>query len=419
MFSQSGALGSMILADTARRGLGLSTFISAGNRADVSGNDMLQYWEEDEATDVVLLYLESFGNPHKFARLARRISARKPIVVVRSARSAPPVGHRVAPVTLAAAAEDDLFRQAGVVRVDTLSRALDVATLLEHQPLPTGSRVAVVGNSHAVGVLAADACAAHGLDVAGGGPVDLGAHADVMAYDKALQAAIADSDVDAVVVVFVPPLTGDHTDISAAIAASANEHKPVLATFLGHTGLIPNLGGVPSFDSPETAVDALAAAIGYAEWRARPVGALPDLPDVDIDAVRRIADGVLDEVPDGRRLDGAETSQLLDAFGVHVWTSVAVRTRAAALTAARRLGWPVAVKAAADHLRRRIDLGGVRLDIRSDDDLKAAYDAIVRLGSEEVLVQRMAPPGVAVSVEAVEDRSFGVIVRLGVGGLAT
>jgi acyl-CoA synthetase (NDP forming)/RimJ/RimL family protein N-acetyltransferase len=420
MFSQSGALGSMILADTARRGVGLSTFVSAGNRADVSGNDLLQYWEEDAATDVVLLYLESFGNPRKFARLARRISARKPVVVVRSGRSAPPpAGHRVPSLAVAPAVEDALFSQAGVVRVDTLARALDVATLFAHQPLPAGRRVTVVGNSYAVGVLASDACAAHGLDVAGGRPVDLGAHDDATSYQQALRRAVDDADVDAVVVVFVPPLVGTAPDVTAAIAAAGGGTKPLVATFLGRTGLVPELGGVPSYDTPESAVDALATAVRYAEWRARPVGALADLPDVDTDAVRALVGPLAADAGALTPLDDARTTSLLAAVGIRVWTGVRARTRNGALTAARELGWPVALKAADDHLRRRVDLGAVRLDIRSDRDLRAAYDAVAELGSGEVIVQRMAAPGVAVSVQAADDASFGVLVSVGVGGIAT
>jgi acyl-CoA synthetase (NDP forming)/RimJ/RimL family protein N-acetyltransferase len=419
MFSQSGALGSMILADTARRGIGLSTFVSAGNRADVSGNDLLQYWEEDGATDVVLLYLESFGNPRKFARLARRISARKPVVLVRSGRSAPlPAGHRVPAVGVHAAVEDALFVQAGVVRVDTLARALDVATLLAHQPLPAGPRVAVVGNSYAVGVLASDACAAHGLEVSGGRPVDLGAHADAASYEHALRAAVDDRDVDAVVVVFVPPLVGAAPDVTSAIAAARNGDKPLVATFLGRTGLVPELDGVPSYDSPESAVDALAMAVRYAEWRRRPVGALPDLPDVDTDAVRALI-GPLAGGAAPSPLDDAQKSSLLDAVGIRLWAGVRATTRSSALSAAREIGWPVALKAADDHLRRRVDLGAVRLDIRGERDLRAAYDAVAELATGEVIVQRMAPPGVAVSVQAVDDPSFGVLVSVGVGGMAT
>jgi acyl-CoA synthetase (NDP forming)/GNAT superfamily N-acetyltransferase len=421
MFSQSGSLGSMILAEAARRGLGLSTFVSAGNRADVSGNDLLQYWEEDRATDVVLLYLESFGNPRKFARLARRLSMRKPVVLVRSGRAAAllPTGHRVDQVRLPAEAEDALFAQAGIVRVGTLSAAMDVGALLAHQPLPRGNRVAIVGNSFAVGLLAMDACVAHGLVVAGGRPLDLGVHADAAAYDAALADAVADDDVDAAVVVFVPPLVGDDPDVRAVVArhGAGDSGKPIVSTFLAHTGMAPQLGAVPSYDSPETAVVALAGAIAHATWRQRPVGALPELVDVDVEAARDVARAAVGS--QSPTMTAEQTEALLAAVGVRVWPGVRAQSMRAALLAARGLGWPVAVKAAEEGLRRRIDLGGVHLDIRTERDLRAAYDAISQLASGEVVVQRMAPPGVAVSVEAVEDPLFGAVVSVGVGGIAT
>jgi acyl-CoA synthetase (NDP forming) len=423
MFSQSGSLGSMILAEAARRRLGLSTFVSAGNRADVSGNDLLQFWEEDDATHVVLLYLESFGNPRKFARLARRLSVRKPVVLVRSGRSAAllPIGHRVAPVRIPPHAEDGLFAQAGVVRVDTLAQGLDVSTLLAHQPLPRGERVAIVGNSFAVGLLAMDACIGNGLTVVGGRPVDLGAHADAAAYDAALTAAVKDTETDAVVVVFVPPLAGDDPDVRAVVArhGAAASGKPLVSTFLAQSGLSPELGSVPSYDSPETAVSALAKAAALAAWRRRPVGALPDPDGADAEAARAVAREALAGGSDRRVLDDERTRQLLDAVGVRVWPGVRATSMRAALIAARRLGWPVAVKAVEEGLRRRVDLGGVRLDIGGERDLRAAYDAISQLASCDVIVQRMAPPGVAVSVESVEDPSFGALVSVGVGGIAT
>ena len=421
MFSQSGSLGSMVLAEAARRGLALSTFVSAGNRADVSGNDLLQFWEEDPATDVVLLYLESFGNPRKFARLARRLSMRKPVVLVRSGRAAAmlPTGHRVDQVRLSAEAEDALFAQAGIVRVGTLSAAMDVGAVLAHQPLPRGNRVAIVGNSFAVGLLAMDACVAHGLSVAGGRPLDLGAHADASAYDAALAGVVADNDVDAAVVVFVPPLVGDDPDVRAVVArhGEGGSGKPIVSTFLAQTGMSPQLGTVPSYDSPETAVVALARAVAYAAWRQRPVGALPELAEVDIDAARDVARAAVDD--GSTTLTDEQTDALLGAVGIRVWPGVRARSMRAALVAARDLGWPVALKAADDGLRRRVDLGGVRLDLRTERDLRAAYDAISQLASGEVLVQRMAPPGVAVSVEAVEDPLFGAVVSVGVGGIAT
>jgi acyl-CoA synthetase (NDP forming) len=265
-----------------------------------------------------------------------------------------------------------------------------------------------------------DACLANGLEVAGGRPVDLGAHADATGYEQALTAALADDAVDAVVVVFVPPLVGDDPQVRQVVAAlgSAGD-KPMVSTFLAETGVPADLGGVPSYATPETAVFALAKAVAHAAWRQRPVGALPDLPDVDLEAAEAVASAALADDADGRALTDEEVRVLLESVGIRVWPAVRATSRQAALIAARALGWPVALKAADDHLRRRADLGGVRLGIGGERDLRAAYDALAALAGDAVIVQRMAPPGVAVSVEAVEDVSFGTLVSVGVGGIAT
>src|SRR5699024_765720 len=182
------------------RGLGLSTFVSAGNRADVSGNDLLQFWEEDDATEVVLLYLESIGNPRKFSRIARRVGRRKPVVAVKSGRSTQgvPVGHAVRQTTAPQSAVDAMFRQAGIIQVETLEEMFDVAQLLAHQPLPRGPRIAVVGNSDALGLLVADAATGAGLTVSE--QISLGAEAHADDFEQALDEAIDHPDVDAVVV---------------------------------------------------------------------------------------------------------------------------------------------------------------------------------------------------------------------------
>jgi succinyl-CoA synthetase alpha subunit/RimJ/RimL family protein N-acetyltransferase len=244
-FCQSGALGSAILEKVNNRGLGLSTFVSAGNRADVSGNDLLQYWEEDDATEVVLLYLESIGNPRKFSRIARRVSRRKPIVAVRSGRTTQgvPMGHAVRKIGAPQQAVDAMFRQAGVIQVDTLDEMFDVAQLLAHQPLPSGRRVAVVGNSDALGLLASDAAVAVGLAVTKS--VALGAEATAEDFENALDDAIDDPEVDSVVAVYIPPLNVTGEAVANVLAAVGEQsHKPLVSTFLGAEG-IPELLRVP------------------------------------------------------------------------------------------------------------------------------------------------------------------------------
>jgi acyl-CoA synthetase (NDP forming)/RimJ/RimL family protein N-acetyltransferase len=309
-FSQSGALGIAILRWAAERGLGLSTFVSAGNRADVSGNDLLQYWEEDAATAVVLLYLESIGNPRKFTRLARRIGRRKPIVAVKSGRSTQgvPLGHAARELSLPDHAVSALFAQAGVVRVNSLGELFDVAQILAYQPRPEGGRVAIVGNSGSIGLLVLDAATVEGLDPRP--PVDLGAAAGAEEFEAALAEALADDGVDAVVTVFAPPVVGDFDPgVAAAIAGQARRGaKPVVATYLGEHGLLH--GVVPSYPAPEDAVRALSYAVWYAAWRGRDPGRVPELPGIDPARARRLVD-------EGD-VSPSRTAELLACYGIEL-----------------------------------------------------------------------------------------------------
>src|SRR5690606_38480097 len=278
-FCQSGALGSAILERVSSRGLGLSTFVSAGNRADVSGNDLLQYWEEDTSTEVILLYLESIGNPRKFSRIARRVSRRKPIIAVRSGRATQgvPMGHAVRSIAAPQAAVDAMFRQAGVIQVNTLDEMFDVAQLVAHQPLPRGGRVAIVGNSDALGLLAADAAASEGLRVTQA--VAMGADATADDFEDALDAAIDDPEVDAVVAVYIPPMNVSGAEVADVLAAVGEQSdKPLVSTFLAAEGIpellrVPDLAGatagrgsVPSYSAVEAAVRALSRVVEYSRW---------------------------------------------------------------------------------------------------------------------------------------------------------
>ncbi len=429
-FCQSGALGIAILESVARRGLGLSTFVSAGNRADVSGNDLLQYWQDDPATEVVLLYLESFGNPRKFGRLARRVAREKPVVAVKSGRSLAglPPGHAGHAVAVPDEAVDALFAQAGVIRVDTLAQLFDAAQVLAYQPLPAGRRVAVVGNSAALQVLAADSCESAGLEVTH--TTDVGAAGSAEAFGRALSDALAADDVDAVITVFIPPLEVEQEAVGAALAAATEDAtKPVVSTFLAFEGVPEQLrraspegvamrGSVPSFRSPETAVLALARAAAYAEWRRRPIGTVPAFDDVDPDAARAVVETALGRAGGRAALSAEETLALLAAYGIEVLPAAPATTVEAAVAAAREVGYPVVLKAADESLRHRTDLGGVRLDLRSDDDVRSAYEAMSALSGGSVFVQRLAPAGVATVVTVTEDPSFGALVGFGLGGVA-
>lgn len=334
-FCQSGALGVAVLGEATRRGLGVSTFVSAGNRADVSGNDLLQYWAGDEATDVALLYLESFGNPRKFTRVARSVARVKPIVAVKNGVGATSVpGLMSTSVALPDDAIRSLFEASGVIRVDTLGDMLDVALVLTSQPLPAGPRVAFVGNSTALGVLVANACLAAGLDLVRS--IDVGVRGGADAFTAALEDVQADEEVDAVVVVFMPPLAptgGD--DVARAIRDAAGAgNKPVVATFLGFDGVpaalagegegAPPPGSVPAFPTPERAVRSLARVVRYAQWRARPTGHLVHLDDVDLDRGRTVVARALATSRDGRELTGEEVGLLLGAVGIRLSAEIPV-----------------------------------------------------------------------------------------------
>jgi acyl-CoA synthetase (NDP forming)/RimJ/RimL family protein N-acetyltransferase len=448
-FSQSGALGIAILAAAKERGLGLSTFVSAGNRADLSGNDLLQYWQTDPATDLVLLYLETFGNPRKFGRLARRLARTKPIVAVKSGRHSGPT----AALAASAAPIDDasvkaLFEQAGVIRVETLSELFDTALLLAYQPLPVGPRVAVVGNSSALGLLVTDALLDEGMELAGP-PVDVGTAAPPEEFAAAVAKAMHDEGgsegdsggdgaaegrtegrADALVAVFVPPVAIPGAAYARALReAVAGADKPVVAVFLGAEGVpdelsvpledgSPGPGSVPSYPSPERAAAALARVGRYARWRSRPVGEFVTPAGVDTERARALVARLGAE----RRHDLAdpEAIELLGCYGVTVTDFRRVAGAEDAVAAADELGYPVALKAVGDRWRHRTDLVGVRLDLGAPAGVRRAHGALAVLtGQDEVYVQRMAPKGVSCVLEIVDDPSFGSLLSFGLSGMAT
>jgi acetyl coenzyme A synthetase (ADP forming)-like protein len=450
--SQSGALGIELLAQATRLGLGVSSFVSVGNKADVSSNDLLQHWEDDPATDVILLYLESFGNPRKFARLARRVSRSKPIVAVKSGRSR--AGTRAASSHTAALATPDvavdaLFRQAGVIRVDTMEQLFDTAQVLVNQPLPPGRRVAIVSNGGGPGILAADACEGAGLEVpelaastqaelrgfvsrdaSVANPVDLVASASAEVYEHAVRTVLADPGIDALVVIFVPPLVTRPDDVAAAIDAGATGagDKPVIACFLGRQGVPPAARDgdprrlqIPSFPFPESAAAALARAAEHSEWLARPVGTVPDLPDVDIGSAREIVATALRDHDDGVWLDPDRAAELCACFGIPVAALERAMTPDDAAAVATKIGFPVALKAASGAIVHKSDVGAVHLGLGSPEAVRDAFNAMAaRLGDEMGggVVQAMVRPGVETIVGITHDPSFGPLVLFGMGGTA-
>ncbi|MEU5862812.1 MULTISPECIES: bifunctional acetate--CoA ligase family protein/GNAT family N-acetyltransferase [unclassified Nonomuraea] len=435
-FSQSGALGTALLQRVAQRGMGISSFVSAGNRADVSGNDLLQYWEEDDATEVILLYLESLGNPRKFTRLARRIARSKPIVVVKSGGT--PAGHSAEELGLPDSAISSLFAQAGLIRVDDLIQLFDVGQLLAYQPLPAGPRVALVTNSDALGLLAADACLAAGLEPRP--PVNLGAAAGPAEFGAALAGELAAEEVDAAVVIYMPPIPGESDEVAAELLrVSQGSAKPVLATFRGHLGMHPSLrvpgdsggvparGSIPSYAAPEEAVRALAHVVRYATWRAHPAVPPPELDGLDTARARALVLAALSgapapagEEPGGFAEPGPpveiDAAELLSCYGLTVWPAEVVRSPEEAVAAAERLGWPVVLKVADPGASRRA--GTVRLGLTGPEMVRNAYAEFAdQLGERvELAVQRMAPqPAVPTVVGVVEDRAFGPVVSFGLG----
>ncbi|MFF4686921.1 GNAT family N-acetyltransferase [Streptomyces sp. NPDC001307] len=474
MFAQSGAIGIALLSRLHRRGggvtgvTGVSTFVSAGNRADVSGNDVLQYWYDDPETDVALMYLESIGNPRKFTRLARRTAAAKPLVVVQGDGSAPP-GHAVRATRLPHATVSALLRQAGVIRVDTITELVDAGLLLARQPLPAGPRVAILGNSESLGVLTYDRCLAEGLRPSR--PLDLTTGATAQDFHRALGAALADETCDSVVVTAIPAIgeasPGD-AELAEALrsAAAAVPGKPVLVVHVELGGLAEALsaaastapaavekapgteGGahrpadrpptataeaasppegthlIPAYPAAERAVRALAEAVRYGQWRreAADPGKVPEYDDIDEKGAARLI-GELLARGEGLTISDAETCELLGKYGIPVRRALPAPTPDTAAEAARTLGYPVALKATAPHLRHRADLGGVRLDLADEEQLRRAYAELTELfGKPEELrpvVQGMAPRGVDTVVRAVIDPAAGAVLSFGLAGAAS
>ncbi|GAA3960324.1 GNAT family N-acetyltransferase [Gordonia caeni] len=430
-FCQSGALGIAILDHAARRRLGLSTFVSAGNRADVSGNDVLQYWDTDEATDVVLLYLESFGNPRKFGRIARRVTRNKPVVAIKSGRGAMT---RVGEQKERFGAVDDriaqmVLAQAGVLQVDTLSDLFDAATVLAYQPLPVGPRTAIVGNSSVIASLAAHTARSSGLDVVS--MVDLGPAAPQEELTAAVSEVLDDPGVHAVIVVFVPPVAVDTAEYSRALMTAAAEcaepgTKPIVTTFLAVEGIpiglsvagpggVPTRGSIPSYPTPERAAHALALSWRYSEWRARPDAAEVELSGISAEHARSF---VREVMGDGtRELSAVEAATVLNWFGIDLVDFREVHTLHEASAAAREFGFPVVVKAAGADWVGRLDREGARLDLSDATAVITAFAELQALtGESALLVQKMAPKGLGVCINVIESESFGPIVSFGLSG---
>ncbi|KIC69160.1 bifunctional GNAT family N-acetyltransferase/acetate--CoA ligase family protein [Pseudarthrobacter phenanthrenivorans] len=436
LFSQSAAIGVALYAASSRRRLGLSSLLSAGNRADVSGNDMMQYWEDDADTSAVGLYLESIGNPRKFSRIARRLARTKPVIVAKSDTMGLrlPPGHAVRTTQAPAGALDAMLRQSGVIRVETIEQLVDVAQVVSGQPLPAGPDVAVFSNSQALGNVVADSAVAHGLGVAqvvSGLDLDSGQSVALPALRKALLDALASDDVHAAVAALLPA-RGLTADAVAQVLAecSASAGKPVVAAFTGildpaiHVEGLVGADGctVPCFSNPGAAVAALAAVVRYAEWAARDQGQFVEPAGCDPRQAEAELDALLQDVKGEqlKQLDPTATASLLGHYGISVLPSAPFTTPDEAVAAADSLGWPVVLKTTDPALRHRLDLGGVRLGIEDAESLRLNIEqmrrALAAYGSPALEVQAMAPVGQACTFRAIEDPLLGPVISFGLAG---
>ncbi|BCJ49353.1 GNAT family N-acetyltransferase [Actinoplanes sp. NBRC 14428] len=439
--SQSGAVGIALLDNALRTGCGVSTFVSLGNKADVSGNDLIAYWYDDPATRAVALYLESFGNPRKFARTVRALARRKPVLAIKSVRSR--AGQRAGASHTAAAAApaatvDALFAQAGVVRTDDLGELLDAARMLTGQPLPGGDRLAIVGNAGGLNVLAADAAEARGLRVpalspavrgtlagcaSSDNPVDLGASATPAAFAEAAESVARSGEADALLLVIVATRANAPAAILSALGPVVDgcPDLPVAAVLVGRGDEAPVLGtrGAPVFALPERAVAALAHASTYAAWRRQPLGSRPDLGIVDVERARELIAGALAD--GGGWLPYPRVAGLLHCYGIEILPAERVRTGAAAMAAAERLGYPVVLKSADPALVHKSDTGAVRLGLTGAAAVRDAFDAVVAAGAPGAgaLVQRQVSAPVELVAGIAHDPSFGSVLLLGLGGVRT
>lgn len=462
-FSQSAAIGVLMYSAGQQRGIGVSSMLSAGNRADVSGNDMMQYWEDDAATRVCGLYLESIGNPRKFSRIARRLARTKPVIVAKSEVTGMqlPPGHSGRTSSAPPEALNEMFRQAGVIRAQTSEHMMDIAQILTAQPLPKGRRTVIFSNAFALSQVIKDACSAHGVEVR---RIDAAVAPDPEEKDPAgwlsarLLEHLRSPDVDVAIAAFLPSALMEPEEIAHALMeAAVQAEKPVLASFTGldegpgtRTGILPAAAssqaaaggrenpslnappsspaerpaqaGLPCFESPGAAVAALGEIITYVEWRSKEETFLEEVEGTDAEAAQTLIDEHAEKIPgEGLlRLDQEQASQLLASYGIEVLPSVAFTTADEAVQAAERLGYPVAVKTTDSTMRHRLDLGGVRLGIEDEQSLRRDIDLMHRTlkpyGSFDLEVQAMAPTGQNCVIRAIEDPLLGPVISFGMAG---
>ena len=469
LLSQSGALGIAIIELAIERKVGLSTFVSVGNKADVSGNDLLQYWDHDPDTSVILLYLESFGNPRRFARLARRVARNKPIVAVKAGRTSAGVraaGSHTAALAASDVAVNALFQQSGVIRADTIDEMFDLAACLDAQPLPAGKRVAIVTNAGGPGILAVDACVSAGLSVVEfseatrarlsaflrpeanmSNPVDMIASAGPEEFRRTVEVALTAPEIDSLIVIFTPvdrrasqqTLAAISAGIAAGRQAGATA-KPVLACVLAEPGALAPIpvsytptGGaepvherVPAYSFPENAARALGRVTSYAAWRAKPPALYWSFDDLRPDEARDLCRAVI-ESRGGGWLTAEETRRVLNAFGLPLLPTVLARTADEAAGLASVFGFPVVAKLQARSLLHKSDVGAVQVGLASERTVRGAFRDLTALAAthgpldpaegEGVVIQPMVAGGVETMIGITDDPLFGPLVAFGLGGI--
>ncbi len=433
IFSQSAALGVSLFASMTRREVGMSTVLSAGNRADVSGNDMMQFWEDDPNTTACGLYLESVGNPRKFSRISRRLSRSKPVIVAKSdsvGLRLPP-GHAVRTTAAPAGALDAMLRQSGVVRVNTIEELSDVAQIVAGQPLPKGPGLAIIGNSAAMGTVVADSAERHGLTVAAVHArlvLDIGQSRALPLLKRTVIEALGEPDVDSAIVTLLPIIGLTLESLAKTLQECSQESgKPVIATFTGN--MDPRVqvnrqmaGGLPAYSSPGAATAALAAVTRYAHWLTLAAPIFEPPAGVNPQAAEALLDTWLKGVAgDGLvTLSAAQSRELLSHYGISVLESAPFGSVDEAVVAAERLGWPVAIKTLDPSLRHRLDLGGVRINIEDAESLRRNVVQMRKLlepyGQKDLEVQSMAQVGQSCTLRAIEDPLLGPVVSFGLSG---
>jgi acetyl coenzyme A synthetase (ADP forming)-like protein len=451
MSSQSGALGIAILDYATRNNIGISQFVSVGNKADVSGNDLIMSWEDDPQTDVITLYLESFGNPVKFARIARRIGKKKPIIAVKSGRTS--AGSRAASSHTGALASSDeavnaLFRQAGVIRVDTIEELFDTASLLANQPVPAGRRVGIITNAGGPGILAADALEAKGLklpelseqlqsqiaarlpdEASTHNPVDLIASGGPSEFEHATSLLLDSGEVDAVMVIYVPTTSGGAAGVARALRDCQEQHEgavTLLSVFMQAEGAGDLLAGgpdhrsIPTYTFPEAAANALARAAGHGEWRQRPRGEPMEFDDETVEAIRDVIEPALQRLgSDGGWLEPEEIDRCFQSAGLRTPATRVAGTVEEAKSVAADIGGPVVVKVISEDALHKSDVGGVVLDVEGDEAIEEAFEQVTSAVGEHdgVLIQEFIPGGHEVLIGVAHDPNFGPMVVFGLGGV--